>query len=169
MVALDSCRKVLTQWGRGGCHKVVALAEELPFRCDAFDRIWGRAVLMHVSLRPAVVECRRVLRYGGKAVFIEPLKLHPLVALYRVLCSVGRCSRPRPLSIRDVETVGKLFRQCDHQEFYALGALAAGFHAFGLRLGSRPRQKLLVLDDWLLRRLPGLRRLAWICVMAFEK
>jgi glycosyltransferase involved in cell wall biosynthesis len=169
VAALDSCVSILRQWGDGGCHRVAGRAEELPFRPGVFDRVWGRSVLMHVPLPPAAEECRRVLRAGGKAVFIEPLKLHPLVVLYRALCSVGRHSHPRPLLVRDVQAIGRLFRHCAHREFYLFGALAAGFHALGPQMGARLRQKLLALDERLLRRLPALRGLGWISVMVFEK
>jgi ubiquinone/menaquinone biosynthesis C-methylase UbiE len=169
VIALDSCKRVLTQWDGAGCEKVVGRAEALPFARGVFDRVWGRAVLMHVELLSAVEECRRVLGCRGNAVFMEPMKFHPLVVFYRALWSVGRYSRPRPLAIRDVETVGKMFRRYAHQEFYLLGALSAAFHALGGGMGAGSRKRLLAADEWLLCRFPALRALAWICVMSFEK
>ena len=52
----------------------VASAYEIPFREHAFDLVAGMAILHHLSDKPRVAaEISRVLRPGGRAVFMEPL------------------------------------------------------------------------------------------------
>ncbi len=64
---------------------VVAAAEHLPFRPEVFDRSTTKSVLIHTDLPRAAREIHRVLKPGGRAVFLEPLDAHPLIWIYRTL------------------------------------------------------------------------------------
>ena len=52
---------------------IVMDAENLEFNDHSFDLIYGSSILHHLSIEKAIVEIKRVLKNGGKAVFYEPL------------------------------------------------------------------------------------------------
>jgi SAM-dependent methyltransferase len=56
---------VVIRWVQANC-------ERLPFADEAFDRVWGSAILHHLDLASFGPELSRVLRPGGRAVFCEP-------------------------------------------------------------------------------------------------
>jgi len=58
----------------------LANAEELPFRAEAFDVVFGNAILHHLHPDTALAEFRRVLKPGGRVVFTEPNMLNPQIA-----------------------------------------------------------------------------------------
>ena len=75
----------------------------------------------------------RVLRPGGRAVFLEPLIHNPILEGYRRLTPHLRSPTERALSMRDVATIGSHFCSCQHQEFILLAILPA---AGGGRAGA---------------------------------
>lgn len=68
-------------------HVAVSGAEELCFRSDCFDIVFGSAVLHHLPDHLATVsaEIRRVVRQGGFALFSEPVARSPLLMRIRRL------------------------------------------------------------------------------------
>lgn len=59
--------------GIDNCRLVSCSAERLPFEDSSFDMVFSAYVLEHVRDRVgAIKEARRVLKYGGRAVFIVP-------------------------------------------------------------------------------------------------
>ena len=58
---------------------VVAAAEALPFADASFDVIFGRSILHHLEVYPTLSELHRVLRPGGKATFVEPMGMNPVL------------------------------------------------------------------------------------------
>lgn len=76
-----SVEAVRTARDRGSANDVVdrtsfavASAYELPFQDATFDLVSGMAILHHVSDKQRVaLELRRILKPGGRAVFMEPL------------------------------------------------------------------------------------------------
>ena len=53
--------------------------ENLGFKDNSFDLIFGRAILHHLNLEKSSKEISRVLCKNGKAVFIEHLGMNPLI------------------------------------------------------------------------------------------
>lgn len=64
-------------------HCLRANGEYLPFPDEAFDRIWGNAILHHLRLPIAGKELWRVLAPGGVAVFCEPWGENPILRFAR--------------------------------------------------------------------------------------
>jgi 2-polyprenyl-3-methyl-5-hydroxy-6-metoxy-1,4-benzoquinol methylase len=89
--------------------------EELDFPDESFDVVFGTFVLHHVNLPRASRQLARVLRPGGKAVFIENSALNPmLMAARSKVC--GRFGVPQysddhehPLTRRDIATLQNAF------------------------------------------------------------
>jgi 2-polyprenyl-3-methyl-5-hydroxy-6-metoxy-1,4-benzoquinol methylase len=89
--------------------------EELDFPDESFDVVFGTFVLHHVDLPKASQQLARVLKPGGKAVFIENSALNPLLMAARSkVC--GRLGVPQysddhehPLTRRDIATLQSAF------------------------------------------------------------
>ncbi len=85
---------------------------EKPGFADAsFDMVFGSFILHHIDIGKAAPEIRRVLRPGGKAVFIENSGDNPLLMFFRnrVLPVFGlRKSSPSeyPLTAKEIQAAG---------------------------------------------------------------
>ena len=76
------------------CHYQVGSVESLPFDDGAFDLVTCQTLLMHVeAVLPALEEMLRVLRPGGRVLFLEPDN----VAQQFVVDSVNRTLTPQQL------------------------------------------------------------------------
>ncbi|HEY3283535.1 MAG TPA: class I SAM-dependent methyltransferase [Armatimonadota bacterium] len=65
----------------------------LPYPDGTYDLVVGRAILHHVSVpdvRQALKECHRVLKPGGRALFVEPVENSALFAFLQNLVPAGR-------------------------------------------------------------------------------
>lgn len=56
-------------------HFSTSLAEGLDYPSEHFDVVVGIDILHHVDIRRSVVECLRVLKRGGVAIFKEPIEV----------------------------------------------------------------------------------------------
>lgn len=87
VVSLDSSEKCLlfSQKANNNLH-IRADATDLSFfKAKSFDIVFGREVLHHIDTDKSLLEVQRVLKNNGFAVFEEPLKYNPLIAIYRIL------------------------------------------------------------------------------------
>lgn len=162
------------------------VAEKLPFAAESFDLVFGNGVLHHVDLIPALQEIRRVLKPGGKAAFIEPLKHNPVIEVYRRLASDNRTPTEFPLGFGDFKRIASVFPQLTHREFW-LFSLYLFLHFFFVERASpgkvrywkkviedAPRyeglfSRLQKLDSWTLRLFPWLGRYCWNTVLVAVK
>ena len=165
---------------------VKILAEAMPFGDDTFDCIYGNGVLHHVELEPALREVSRVLRPGGRAVFIEPLSHNPAIKVYRRLAHEVRTPTERPFAFREFRVVQRYFPSFQHREFWLTSLGVFLYYYFiervdpstdrywkriirdGPRIGPVFR-RLHRLDGRLLRLIPSLRRWCWTTVIVMEK
>jgi len=141
-------------------------AEKLEFPDEMFDLVAGHSILHHTDLSLTRYEVRRVLKPGGRAVFLEPLGHNPLINLFRRLTPQRRTRTECPLLFRDIEFFLEPFTQSTHYEFYlfALAAFAL------LPLGSRRLFQTVVisltyLDQFLMRIFSSLRKFAWVVII----
>ena len=146
------------------CDLLVMDGATMGFGDSVFDVVFSRTLLMHVGKEPFLRECRRVLRPGGRAVFIEPLRSNPFVIPYRAAISSGRRIAPEYLGNRDVNDMRRIFSSVSVWHFYLLSVIAAPF----VSLVPRARSLFLPLE-WLDRALlfavPFLRSFCWISVI----
>jgi SAM-dependent methyltransferase len=145
-------------------------AEYLGFADGTFDYIFGHSVMHHTDLAIARAETRRILRPGGRAVFLEPLDHNPLLQLFRRLTPNRRTPTERPLLLRDIAFFAEPFAEAQHREFYLLALAAWGF--VPLRSRSLYRLALAALnqvDRALMSAWPGLGRYAWVTVIALTR
>lgn len=148
---------------------VVGDAHCTPFDDNSFDYVFGNGALHHLDLDKAYAEIARVLKPGGKAVFMEPMYQHPLLWLLRRLTPKTHTPDEKPLSIADIEKGKTSFRVCSHCEHFLFAVCAAPVHVLGKSLALSLIGTLDRFDELLMTILPGLRRFAWYTMLQLEK
>lgn len=63
----------------------VGSAHELPIQDESIDVVFGMAILHHLDLKLARAEVFRVLKKGGRAIFLEPVRNSKFVKFIRSL------------------------------------------------------------------------------------
>ena len=145
-------------------------ATHLAFPDNTFDFIISKSVLVFTDHRQTSKECYRVLKPGGTAVFMENMRYHPMVWLYRKMF-LKYSGKLRYFSVRDIETVGAEFEKLEHREFH-LSAVSALFWQKCISIPLFYRWNLRILkaiDTSLLKCLPFLKRFCWITAMICHK
>lgn len=97
-------------------------AHELPFPDRSFDVVFGMAILHHLDLEQTSREVWRVLRPGGYAIFMEPVRNSKLLSLIRSLIPYRApdvSPFERPLTDRELERFAARFGQY-HSAAYQL-------------------------------------------------
>lgn len=146
-------------------------AEMLPFPAAAFDAVLGKQILHHLDLTIAIPEIARVLRPGGRAVFLEPLIHNPVLEGYRRLTPHLRSPTERALSMRDIAWMGSHFRSYRHKEFILSSVLPVLAAALAGKRGALDgwRLPLQSIDRRLLDALPAVGRYCWETVIVLER
>ena len=162
---------------RAAEHNVVASTDfalmdamHLAFPDNTFDFIISKSVLVFTEHAQTAKECHRVLKPGGKAIFIENMRYHPMVWLYRKVF-LKYSGKLHYFSVSDIETVGAAFEKLEHREFH-LSAVGALFWQKCLRVPILYKISLHLLkaiDTFLLKCLPFLKRFCWITAMICHK
>ncbi len=145
-------------------------ATHLAFPDNTFDFIISKSVLVFTDHRQTSKECYRVLKPGGTAVFMENMRYHPMVWLYRKMF-LKYSGKLRYFSVKDIETVGAEFEKLEHREFH-LSAVSALFWQKCISIPLFYRWSLGILkaiDTSLLKCLPFLNRFCWITAMICHK
>ncbi|MXY26695.1 methyltransferase domain-containing protein, partial [Candidatus Poribacteria bacterium] len=145
-------------------------AMHLAFPDNTFDFIISKSVLVFTAHTETAQECYRVLKPGGKAIFIENMRHHPAVWLYRK-AFLKYSGKLHYFSLHDVEAVGAEFEKLEHREFH-LSAVSALFwqQCISVPLFYRWTFRILkAMDTFLLKCLPFLKRFCWITAMICHK
>lgn len=102
-------------------------AHDLEFADGSFDMVFGTAILHHLEFARAMREIHRVLREGGKIVFVEPLRHNPVARLVRWLTPQARTADELPLGRPELRLINRNFSSVNHysEMFTVLGAIAA--------------------------------------------
>jgi SAM-dependent methyltransferase len=140
-------------------------AEAMTFPDDSFDLVFGSGIIHHLDIDRAFAEIARVLRPGGRALFVEPLGLNPAIELYRRLTPGARTPDEHPLLRNDFHRFEAAFRttRC---RFYGLATLAVV--PFRRTAAKAPLFAVTRTIDRGLFALPGARWLAWYSLMEAE-
>lgn len=160
-----------TRCGSGDVLFVQCAAEYLPFSDGSVDVVLGKQILHHLDLDVAMPEIARVLRPGGRAVFLEPLGHNIVLEAYRRLTPHLRSPTERALRVSDIGRITSHFSGVEHREF-CLAAVAPvvlealSRHRLSLHWAYAP---LRSFDRWLVRTFPWLGRYYWETVMVLEK
>jgi ubiquinone/menaquinone biosynthesis C-methylase UbiE len=102
------------------CQFKVCSAETLDYPDDSFDLIFGNAALHHTDLNQSPAEIARVLKPGGRACFIDDLRYHPVMWVYRKITSDKHTRFETPMRLRDIEQFKPYFKsvQFEAHDFF---------------------------------------------------
>ena len=87
--------------------------EKTKFEDNKFDLVYGQGILHHLEISSCIFEISRILKPGGKLLFIEPLGTNPLINLYRRLTPRARSKDEHPLIFKDFDIIKKKFKITD--------------------------------------------------------
>jgi SAM-dependent methyltransferase len=145
---------------------VAAAGERLPFADKSFDVIFGKAILHHLDVHLGWPDLYRVLRTGGKAAFVEPMGMNPVLRFVRARLPYPNKNprgADRPLNYDEIRGWGREFREFRFREIQLLSMLERGF-GFNRRFTLLRR-----MDDLLLGYVPFLRRYCRYVVLCMVK
>lgn len=149
-------------------HAVVAAGEYLPYADEQFDVVFGRAILHHLDVMVASTEIHRVLKPGGKAVFVEPMGMNPILNFVRDYVPYpdkNPVGDDKPLNYDEIRAWGAPFDQFRYREVHLLGMIQ---RAFGYK--RRVRLNFLHrLDAAILKTLPFMGRFYRYVVLYMQK
>lgn len=152
-------------------HPSVMPAESLIYDNDMFDFVLGVAILHHTDVTLVEREIARVLKPGGRALFIEPMGHNPFLRLFRLLTPDRRTPTEQPMTIGQIRGFLGCFRQGRFRGFHLLSILPPGvLWATGNRTVFRWMMSWTQrLDRWLLALAPPLRRYCWMALIDVKK
>lgn len=167
-------------------HAQKMTAEKIDFPEATFDIVYGNGVLHHVEFRKAVKEASRVLKNGGKAVFIEPLSYNPIIEVYRHLAKTLRTPDETPFRFCDLKEMKVHFKNGHHQEFWFFTLLIFIYFFLIERVhpGKERYWKKIIkdapkygnifhilnkIDQVILKYLPFLKVFCWNTVIVLQK
>lgn len=171
---IDVVRRRAERLDHGGeLETVAAPLEQSELPDDAFDLVLGRFILHHIEVASGAAELRRVLRPGGRAIFIENAGDNPLLKLARDRLA-GRWGIPRlgtedehPLTTDDIDAMRGVFaRVTPHYPVFQFFVL---FDRQVLRFKyARASRAIRWLDDVVHRRFSRLRRFSYRVIVEIE-
>ena len=166
---LELARRRLALHGLGGSAEFrVASAHELPLDDHSVDIVFGMAILHHLELDTSAKEVHRVLRNGGRAIFLEPVRNSKFMRFVRSMIPYTQpdvSPYERPLTDSELERYGSLFTSYRCRAFHLPFVNLADV----LALSESVRFAATRFDGRLLNRLPFLRFYATIRVYEMTK
>ncbi|WP_288956143.1 class I SAM-dependent methyltransferase [uncultured Polaribacter sp.] len=100
-------------------------ANALTFDDNSFDVVFGGAILHHLDIEKSIEHIHRVLKPGGKVVFLEPLNMNPLYKIYRKLNPQERTPDEHALVSKDFKIIRNKFTF--NHYFFDFFSVAFGF------------------------------------------
>ena len=168
------------------CRFQTMVSEDLKFKKEYFDFVFGNGVLHHIDLDKSAPQISRVLKRNGQAIFVEPLAYNPIINIYRDIAQDVRTPTESPLTFSKINKLKKHFKSVNHREFELLTLLIFLWFYLASRVNpnkerywrkflktrGRLRNALKVLisaDNVILKLLPPLRYLCWNTVIMAKK
>jgi SAM-dependent methyltransferase len=141
-----------------------------PFPDDSFDIVMGGSILLHLELDRALSEIRRVLRPGGRGVFVEPLAGNPLLRLGRMLTRSTETEVGHKFTEAEWALCARHFPEFEHVERELCTIPLMPLNLL-LPVGAQERlaRHVWALDERLMARFPGLRKYARITFLILKK
>lgn len=90
----------------------VASAHALPFDDESVDVVFGMAILHHLDLKNSSQEVHRILKKGGRAIFMEPVRNSKMIKFIRSLIPYEQpdiSPFERPLTDQELKDYAKDF------------------------------------------------------------
>ena len=120
----------------------------------------------HLNLKLCLDEIERILKPGGKFVFIEPLGTNPIINFYRKLTPKSRSVDEHPLVTSDFKLIQSKFSKIDIKYY---GFLTLIFFPFYVSAKNSFTFKILKNLDQYLFKINIFKKLAWSVLIIAEK
>lgn len=164
------------------CCFVAGTSENLPFPSESFDSLFSVSTLQYVDAVKAIQEANRILKPGGRAVFIENLAGSPLAKVYRTLHRLrpyrSHATPKRHLALSKIPETFRAFESCNVTPF---NLTTTALMPFGLIHEALTRSDFVKLepvrayghlsrlDTRLLARFPRLSKSCWTALIQVTK
>ena len=166
-VAIKNCEERAVKRGVTNETKFLLMDAEFPtFSSTTFDLVFGSGILHHLNMERALREISRMLKPGGRAVFLEPLGHNPFIRALRRLTPNARTRDEHPLLESDIGKFNLYFNKIELR-YYGLTTLLA--LPFKKRSFYTNLERLFNLIDSFLFKFKTIRKLAWITVITFTE
>ncbi|MFC1555505.1 class I SAM-dependent methyltransferase [candidate division KSB1 bacterium] len=141
----------------------VMSAQDMEFEDNTFDIAVGMGALHHLNLNTFGRELRRVLKPGGRALFVEPRIPFKFLILLRSIIPVTCFESPggSQLTDREIREFSKFFSHTDIKYYIFLRKIAH------FTVWKRYKERLDVLDRKIAGKYPFLRKFYWSWVLQF--
>ncbi len=93
-------------------------AENLMFDKDSFHLVYGIGILHHLSIDSSLMEIKKVLKKGGRAIFYEPLGHNIFINLFRKMTPNFRTNDEHPLLFDDLKKIKSIFPNTNFHYFH---------------------------------------------------
>ena len=146
----------------------VGSAHELPIETESVDVVFGMAILHHLDLQMASNEVFRVLKKGGRAIFLEPVRNSKFVRFVRNLIPYEApdiSPFERPLTDRELEKFAAPFAKYRDRAFSIPFVNLVNV----LGLPESILHKAIKLDGKILQAAPFLKNYASVRVVEMTK
>ena len=134
-------------------------ANNLEFPDETFDMVFGGSILHHLDFVRALDEIRRVLKPGGRMLFVEPLDNNPIGKIVRALTPQARTVEEQPLRRKEIGEIQKRF----DATFFYQQFLSVPFGVVSKAVFSKPDNVLMKsiyrIDRQIDSNCPPLRKL----------
>jgi ubiquinone/menaquinone biosynthesis C-methylase UbiE len=167
LLAMARTRVVLDGYSRS-VRPLCGSVHSIPMTSDSVDVVFGMAVLHHVDLKLAAQEVYRVLKPGGRAIFVEPIRNSKTLAAIRRLIPYRQpdiSPFERPLRFDEIDEFASRFRSWQRRVFELPFVQLARV----CRIKPSWQSRAYALDTRLLHRFPPLRRFASVMVFELRK
>lgn len=143
----------------------------LHYNNESFDLVVGALILHHVDVVKAAMEISRVLKPGGKGIFVEPLAHNPLSNTWRRLTPDIRTPNEWPLSYSEIAEMGKHFSTVSYVEFDLLPLLSSLVYlvTFSHKAKEKSAEFLARIEPLFFKLCKPLRRYSGEVLIEFTK
>jgi len=145
-------------------------AEQLTYPDRFADLVFGHSILHHTDLALTRQEVDRILKRGGRAVFLESLGHNLIINVLRKLAPVRRTLTEKPLTMDEIMAFARPFSEFEHREFYLLACTASALLPLrSKRLFFLAIKKFERLDEMMFSQSPNLGKYTWVIVFKVVK
>ena len=140
--------------------------EKTKFNDSTFDIIYGSGILHHLDISLCLKEMHRILKPGGRFLFIEPLGTNPMINFYRKLTPNSRSKDEHPLINDDFELIKSNFNKLQIKYY---GFFTLIFFPLYATLTNSFNFKILKKIDQFLFKFDIFKKFAWSVLIIAEK
>lgn len=149
----------------------VMAGEDLQFESDSFDMVVGNSVLHHTEINGAINSIYRVLKDGGKAIFVEPMNQNIFLRIWRLLTPWRRSSTEKALMTGDVKFIRSVFSKTNERYFNLFSMATIGLLVLFPKSALAKRLNVIstAFDERIINRLPSLGQYCAVVVLELQK